>query len=279
MNDPSSHTSHVGRTQVHTDRVDGARVNALMAALGQEARFAEGDAAPPLSHWLHFWDVRPPAGLGADGHPARGDFLPPIVLPRRMWAGGRLRFERPLLVGSTITRRSTIRSVTEKSGRSGTMVFVTVEHILSDARGELIVEEQDIVYRDAPIPGAAVGPARQDSTDRADWREEVRVDPVLLFRYSALTMNGHRIHYDRDYAVGQEGYAGLVVHGPLQATLLATLARQHGGTLVSFAFRGTSPAIDLQPINVCGKRDRDEMTLWIEQGGVQTMTATGQLTP
>ncbi|HSI16830.1 MAG TPA: MaoC family dehydratase N-terminal domain-containing protein [Sphingomonas sp.] len=251
-------------------------MNALMAALGRGVSFAEGDAAPPLSHWVHFWDVRPPAGLGADGHPARGDFLPPIALPRRMWAGGRLRFERPLLVGATVTRRSTIRSVTEKSGHSGAMIFVTVEHILSDARGELIVEEQDIVYRDAPIPGAVAVPTRRHSAEPADWREEIDAGPVLLFRYSALTMNGHRIHYDRDYAVGQEGYAGLVVQGPLQATLLATLAGRQGGALASFAFRGVSPALDLEPIIACGRADGGETKLWIEQGGVQTMTATAR---
>jgi 3-methylfumaryl-CoA hydratase len=276
MTDASPYASFEGRTQVQADRIEGARVGALMAALGQELTFADGDEAPLLSHWLHFWDVRPPAGLGVDGHPARGDFLPPVPLPRRMWAGGRLRFERPLLIGSTVTRRSTIHSVAEKRGRSGAMIFVTVEHVLSDATGTLIVEEQDIVYRDAPAPGVAMVPPPQDSARPADWREEVQADPVLLFRYSALTMNGHRIHYDRGYAVGQEGYAGLVVQGPLQATLLAQLARRHGGALVSFAFRGVSPAIDLQPIAACGKRDGSEMKLWIEQGGGQTMTATAQ---
>lgn len=276
MSDPSSAASHVGRTQIQADRIEGARVNALMAALGQDLRLAEGDGAPPLSHWLHFWDVRPPAGLGADGHPARGDFLPPIALPRRMWAGGRLRFERPALIGSTVTRCSTIRSLTEKRGRSGTMVLVTVEHILSDTRGVLIVEEQDIVYRDAPGLGETVVPARKNSAEPADWREEILADPVLLFRYSALTMNGHRIHYDRDYAVGQEGYAGLVVQGPLQATLLATLALREGGALASFEFRAVSPALDLHPIIACGRADGGEMKLGIEQGDVQTMTATAR---
>lgn len=278
MTDMSPYASFEGRTQVQTDHIEGARVGALMAALGRTLTFADGDEAPLLSHWLYFWDVRPPAGLAVDGHPVRGDFLPPVLLPRRMWAGGRLRFERPLLIGSTITRRSTIRSVTEKCGRSGAMIFVTVEHVLSDATGALIVEEQDIVYRDspAPAPGAVVVPPSQNSDELADWREDVHADPVLLFRYSALTMNGHRIHYDRDYAVRQEGYAGLVVQGPLQATLLAHLARQHGGPLVSFTFRGLSPAIDLQPIVACGKRDVGEMKLWIEQGGGQTMTATAQ---
>jgi len=279
MTDMSSYASFVGRTQVQADRIEGARVAALMATIGRELAFADGDEAPLLSHWLHFWDVRPPAGLGVDGHPARGDFLPPILLPRRMWAGGRLRFARPLLIGSTVTRHSTIRSVTEKRGRTGAMTFVTVEHVLSDAKGVLIAEEQDIVYRDAPVPGVAAVPPSQNGAELADWREEVHVDPVLLFRYSALTMNGHRIHYDRDYAVGQEGYAGLVVQGPLQATLLAHLARQHGGPLVSFAFRGVAPAIDLQPIVACGKRDGGDVKLWIEQGSGQTMTARAQFEP
>jgi 3-methylfumaryl-CoA hydratase len=276
MTDMSPYGSFEGRAQVQTDRIEGARAGALMAALGQELTFADGDEAPLLSHWLHFWDVRPPTGLGVDGHPAGGDFLPPVPLPRRMWAGGRLRFERPLQIGSTVTRRSTIRSVTEKHGRTGAMIFVTVEHVLTDAKGTLIAEEQDIVYRDAPAPGATAVPPRQNSAELADWREEVHADPVLLFRYSALTMNGHRIHYDRDYAVGREGYAGLVVQGPLQATLLAHLAEEHGGPLVWFSFRGVSPAVDLQPIVACGRRDGDEMKLWIEQGGGQTMTARAQ---
>lgn len=279
MTEASAYAAYEGRSQAQTDHIDAARVNALMAALGDERRFANGDEAPALAHWLYFWDVRSPSALGVDGHAARGDFLPPVALPRRMWAGGRLRFLRPLVVGSAVTRRSTIASVTEKHGRSGALVFVTVEHVLSDAGRDLIVEQQDIVYRDAPAPGATAAPPQSEISNAADWREEIQADPILLFRYSALTMNGHRIHYDRAYAVEQEGYSGLVVQGPLQATCLAALAGRMGGRLASFEFRGLSPAVDGRSIVASGTRGDREATLWMEQGEVQTMTAIATFSP
>jgi 3-methylfumaryl-CoA hydratase len=193
-----------------------------------------------------------------------------------MWAGGRLRFAKPLLLGTEVSRRSTILSVETKSGRSGQLTFVTVEHVLGDAQGEALVEQQDIVYREAgpqaPLPSPD-GPA-----PACAWRRDIEPDPVLLFRYSALTMNGHRIHYDRRYATAEEGYPALVVHGPLQATLLAGLAAERlGRPLAAFEFRGQGPAYDGATLNVCGEPVPEGARLWTEQGGRQSMVATATL--
>jgi 3-methylfumaryl-CoA hydratase len=272
MNDDFS--AWVGRSEDVTDRLEPARSNALLAALGETTSAAAGEPLPLLHHWLYFWNVQPPAGLGSDGHPAKGGFLPPVPLPRRMWAGGRLRFEQPLVLGERASKRSTIRKVEAKSGKSGDLVFVTVEHEISGERGVAIVEEQDLVYRGAAAPGSIPAPSG-DSVPDALWHRAVLPDPVLLFRYSALTMNGHRIHYDRPYAEGEEAYPGLVVHGPLQATLLADLAaRQLGKPLATFDFRGMSPAFEGTMLHVCGEATDTGATLWTEQGGGKSMSAT-----
>ncbi len=265
----------VGRRELAADVIEPARTNALGAALGQAAPLATGDPLPLLHHWLYFWDVRPPEGLGSDGHPARGGFLPPVPLPRRMWAGGRLKFLRPLRVGEGVTRASTILKVEAKSGRSGNLVFVTVEHRLSGDQGLAVIEEQDLVYREAAVPGSVAAPAGEAQPSGAAWRRDVFPDAVLLFRYSALTMNGHRIHYDRPYAMDEEAYPGLVVHGPLQATLLAGLAVQHlKAPITSFDFRGMSPASDRTLLHVCGEPTEAGASLWTEQAGAKAMTAT-----
>jgi 3-methylfumaryl-CoA hydratase len=268
----------VGRSEHAADILDPARTNALRASLGETTALTAGDVLPALHHWLYFWTVMPPAELGPDGHPAKGGFLPPISLPRRMWAGGRLRFLQPLIVGERLSRTSVIRKVETKTGRTGTLVFVTVEHSLSGESGLAIVEEQDLVYRDAPPPGAT--PALPDDAppSAAPWGAALRPDPVLLFRYSALTMNGHRIHYDRPYAMKEEAYPALVVQGPLQATLLADLAVRHFGTaLATFDFRGMAPAFAGPMLHILGQPDGSSATMWTEQGGVRTMTA--QATP
>jgi 3-methylfumaryl-CoA hydratase len=263
----------VGRSQSVTDVLDPARSNALSVALGGEGDRATGDALPLLHHWLYFWDVKPPAALGPDGHPAKGGFLPPIPLPRRMWAGGRLNFLKPLLLGSKVTRTSTITAVSEKTGRSGTLVFVTVHHELDAGDGIAVSEEQDLVYREpaaAAVPAPVAAPAPS-----APWVEVQNPDPVLLFRYSALTMNGHRIHYDRPYAVNEEAYPGLVVHGPLQATLLARLAASNlPGPITGFDFRGQQPAFDGLPLYVCGTATVGGAELWTQQGEAKNMVAT-----
>ena len=264
-----------GRQEEVRDVLEPARTNALRAALGETSPLTAGDMLPFLYHWLYFWDVRPQEGLGPDGHPARGGFLPPVPLPRRMWAGGRLRFLKPLLVGEHVTRVSTILKVEARSGRSGNLVFVTVEHQLAGAGGVAVVEEQDIVYRGPAAPGATTAPSGDISPPNVPWRRDILADPVLLFRYSALTMNGHRIHYDRPYAVNEEAYPALVVHGPLQATLLAELAAKHGkGPLAAFEFRGQTPAFDGTMLHVCGEPTEAGASLWTEQGGRKNMTAT-----
>lgn len=260
------------------DLLEPTRSNALSAALGNERELHMGDPLPLLHHWLYFWDVKPPAGLGADGHPARGGFLPPVPLPRRMWAGGRLTFHKPLLLGGQVTKTSTIVDVAEKTGRSGTLVFVTVRHELDAGDGVAVDEEQDLVYRDPataslPMPRAGLKPD-------AAWIEHVDPDPILLFRYSALTMNGHRIHYDRSYAIEKEAYPALVVHGPLQATLLMGLAVRHlDGPIASFSFRGQQPAFDGVPVHVCGMPTDNGAELWTQQGEGKNMIATVQISP
>ena len=265
----------VGRSEELTDVLEPARSNALRAALGDSEAGSVGDRLPLLHHWLYFWNVQPPAGLGLDGHPAKGGFLPPVPLPRRMWAGGRLRFHQPLTLGERVTKLSTISKVEAKSGKSGNLVFVTVEHRLSGEQGLAIVEEQDLVYREPAAPGSVAAPAADATAPDAAWHSEMRPDTVLLFRYSALTMNGHRIHYDLPYARDEEAYPALVVHGPLQATLLADLARRHlGKPLATFDFRGMSPAFAGAGLHVCGEPDGDGARLWTQQGATRNMTAT-----
>jgi 3-methylfumaryl-CoA hydratase len=272
MSEDFSHWA--GRSETATDVLEPARSNALRAALGETTKLAPGAALPLLHHWLYFWDVKPPEALGTDGHPARGGFLPPVPLPRRMWAGGRLSFLQPLLIGERVTKTSTILKVEAKSGRSGNLVFVTVKHELASGQGLAVVEEQDIVYRDAAAPGTISAPAASPAPT-APWQRSLMPDSVLLFRYSALTMNGHRIHYDRPYAMGEEAYPGLVVHGPLQATLLADLAaRNLSAPITSFSFRGQSPAFDSVALHICGQTTPTGAELWTEQGGVKNMTAT-----
>ena len=181
-------------------------------------------AIAPLRHWLYFLPLYRRSEVGPDGHALRGGFLPPVPLPRRMWAGGRLEFRRPVRVGDAIERTSTIVKVDAKEGRTGALVFVLVRHEIGAAGEVAIVEEHDIVYREAPRAGEPP-PAKKAAPANPDWRRDVVPDDVLLFRYSALTFNGHRIHYDRRYVTEVEGYPGLIVHGPLIATLLADLAR------------------------------------------------------
>ncbi|MDE8652528.1 FAS1-like dehydratase domain-containing protein [Novosphingobium album (ex Liu et al. 2023)] len=264
----------VGKQEQAADRLEPARSNALRAALGHPAPLDAGAVLPPLHHWLYFWNVQPPAALGADGHPAKGGFLPPVPLPRRMWAGGRLEFVRPLHLGEAVSRTSTILSVEAKSGRSGDLIFVTVRHEIAGESGPAVIEEQDLVYRGAAAPGSIKAPSPHTPAITAAAHEVIAPDSVLLFRYSALTMNGHRIHYDRPYAMDEEAYPGLVVHGPLQATLLADLAARQGRTLKTFRFRGMSPAFDGTPLHVCGDYRDDGADVWTQQGETRCMEAS-----
>ena len=265
----------VGREETREDTVTAAPLVALSALLDRDDPAPRaGDAAPPLAHWLYFLPRYRQSAAGPDGHAARGEFLPPVPLPRRMWAGSRLEFVRPLAVGSDVRRLSRIASVTPKEGRSGTLVFVTVRHEVSDAGGLVLSDEHDIVYRGEG--GAAPQPVPAPTGET--WRREIRPDPLLLFRYSAVTFNGHRIHYDHPYTTKVEGYPGLVVHGPLIATLLLDLLRRErpDAVLRSYTFRAMRPLFDTAPFLTCGTpRDPEgEATLWTRDAeGAVTMEA------
>lgn len=270
---PESFDAWIGRREDSVDRITPAPIRLLRATLDDAEPSALPDVLPPLWHWLYFLPGERQSNIGIDGHPRRGGFLPPVALPRRMWAGGRLTFHKPLLVGAEVTRTSTICGVKEKTGRSGRLVFVTVRHDLDAGEGIAISEEQDLVYREPaagtlPEPVAAPAPA-------VAWLEDVNPDPVLLFRYSALTMNGHRIHYDRPYALGEESYPGLVVHGPLQATLLIQLAaRNLDVPITGFEFRGQQPAFEGVRLHVCGEPTESGAEVWTQQGADKNMVAT-----
>jgi 3-methylfumaryl-CoA hydratase len=246
----------VGRQETRRDTIAPFPIRALAATLDQnELSSDEGAAVPPGWHWLYFLEAKSASELGTDGHPKKGGFLPPVPLPRRMWAGGRLTFMRPLKVGEAVTRQSEILSVEPKSGRSGHLVFVTVRQTVQAAGETAVVEEQDIVYREAAKAGDPLPPAKEAPRE-AEWTRTLVPDTVLLFRFSALTFNGHRIHYDRDYATAEEHYPGLVVHGPLQAILLLELARRHGPRPVRrFEYRAQHPLFAGRALSVNGRYD------------------------
>ena len=273
----SGHADFVGRTELRTDTVWPLLLRGLAATLDVPEP-AHG-VLPPLWHWMLFQDWAPAHGLGPDGHPKRGGFLPPVHdLPRRMWAGGRVWFHAPLHAGEIASRTSTILSVQEKTGGSGRLVFVTVRHEIEGPSGLAIVEEHDIVYRGAE--GEAVKAAQAAPPLPAGaFSRAIVPDPVLLFRYSALTGNGHRIHYDLDYVTREEGYPGLIVHGPLQATLLADLARRERGRgLKSFTFRGRRPAFHNNRLMLCGWEDGGALKLETrDHEGAVCMTAEAVL--
>ncbi len=282
-------TDWIGRTETALDVVSPVPFAALSATLNRSTdRPAPGQVLPPLWHWLYFLPLAPQAGIGVDGHPSRGGFLPPVPQPRRMWAGSQLRFNEPLQVGDSIRRVSTIENVTEKTGRSGTLVFVKVRHELFRGEAEpqagatpAFVEHHDIVYRDDPQPGQAA-PAPVAAPPQSQWARRIDPDPVLLFRYSALTFNGHRIHYDRQYVTEVEHYPGLVVHGPLIATLLLDALRHemNDPALASFEFRAVRPLFDTHHFFVCGQPADDGRTvaLWAhDHEGNLTMQATAVL--
>ena len=266
--------SWIGRTQTVEDFVAPWPMRALSATLDEGDPDPElNTQVPPLWHWLYFLEAVRASKIGPDGHPERGDFLPPVPLPRRMWAGSRFSFDgEPLRVGDTVSRRSTIKSVEAKSGSTGEMVFVTVQHLISGPRGVAVIEDHDIVYREAAKPGEQARPAKPAPTN-ATWSKRVLPDEVLLFRFSALTFNGHRIHYDQPYVTGTEGYPGLIVHGPLLGMLQIELARRAnpGRIASSFEFRALSPAFAGNPLTVGARTEADgAVTTWIAnaQGGL-----------
>ena len=269
----------IGRSETAHDVVSPRLVRELAATLDVDRpEPAHGEAAPVAVHWCLAPLAASASLIGPDGHPRRGGFLPPVPLPRRMWAGGTLLIEDRLRVGDVMERRSRIEDVTLKEGRSGTLCFVAVSHEVSTGRGLAIRERQDIVYRDGDQAASAVpavGAAPSGAPREAGWHQDLRADPVTLFRYSALTFNGHRIHYDRDYAMRTEGYPGLVVHGPLQATQLLELATSIRGTMPrEFRFRGLRPLFDFMPYRACARDTAAGLELWIENGdAVRSMDA------
>lgn len=272
----------IGKTETATDFVTPAPIAALSATLDIEAPHPRaGDAVPPLWHWLYFLETHRQSELGPDGHAKLGGFLPRVPLPRRMWAGGRFEFMRPLRVGDTFTRTSRIVDVQEKKGRTGALVFVLVRHEIGNSEGIALVEEQDLVYRDRAKQGDAVSPP-QPAPAGAVWERTVQPDDVLLFRYSALTFNGHRIHYDRRFATETEGYPGLVVHGPLIATLLLDLLHRHmpGANVSRFEFRAVGPLFDISPFKLFGKPENDAKTISLratDSGGGLAITAIARI--
>lgn len=268
----------VGREESTFDHIDAKAVSAMAASLDLPQAPANGEPLPAGWQWLFFNPAARRSGLGSDGHPARGGFLPPIALPRRMWAGSRIRYLADLEVGAEAERRSRIARIESKSGKRGALWFVTVEHTTRSAGRDCIVEEQDIVYREATPPGtAAAVPPRHEA--EAQWGQDFMPDTTLLFRYSALTFNGHRIHYDQAYARDEEGYPDLVVHGPLTATLLQHVAVAQGGRLAAFEFRGVSPLFVSRGFRLEGRREADgRLSLWARgPDGELAMSATATL--
>src|SRR6202050_1539468 len=233
---------------------------------------------PPLAHWLYFVPRERQSLLDGDGHPKRGDFWPPVELPRRMWVGSRVELKARIEIGAALRRRSTLMNVAAKTGRTGPMVFVTVKHEVTSGNTPAVIEEQDIVFRSAAVPGdiGAAAPGRQ-MTRAPHATRWVIPDPVLLFRFSALTFNAHRIHYDRDYARQVEGYAGLVVHGPLIATLLMDhfLRRFPAAAVREFTFRAERPLFDSSPMELCLAQNESGAELWANDStGAVAMSAT-----
>lgn len=260
--------SWTGKTETLNDALTPAPMRGLAALLDHDdTPPTPGTLLPALWHWLYFLPQHRQSELGPDGHARRGGFLPPVPLPRRMWAGSRLAWQpnNPLRCGDVAQRRSTIQSVTHKTGRSGALVFVVVRHAVLNAQGLSLTEEHDIVYRGAARPGdTAAAPQVADTS--AVWQHEVVPDAVLLFRYSALTFNGHRIHYDRAYVTDVEGYPGLVVHGPLIATQLLDLVHRHlpHALMTRFDFKLLRPTFDLQPyrLNAQPAADGRSVQVW-----------------
>jgi 3-methylfumaryl-CoA hydratase len=271
----------IGRTESVDDTITATPCAALAATLDHAPeRPPAGFPLPALWHWLYFLPLHRQSDIGPDGHARRGGFMPPVPLPRRMWAGSQFTFHSPVRVGDAVRRVSTIAGVTEKSGRTGALVFVKVRHELfcNGSAAPALTEFHDIVYRDAARPGDAA-PAPQAAPAGALWQRTITPDDVLLFRYSALTFNGHRIHYDRRYVTEVEGYPGLVVHGPLIATLLMDLLRrqQPDAVVRSFEFRAVRPTFDLHSFSVNGTPSTDgkSIHLWAQDHeGWLTMDAT-----
>jgi len=266
MNAPNSHSQTV--------TIDPVRVEAMHAALARSGPPpCAGDPLPHFWHWSHFWEIAAKDALGRDGHPKRGGLIPDLGLPRRMWAGGALTFKAPLKIGAPATRATKVVDVVQKTGRTGPLAFVTLEHGISQDGRLCITERQDLVYREDPDPSAAA-PTPKAAPKDEQTRVPHTTTPTDLFRYSALTFNGHRIHYDADYARDVEGYPGLITHGPLLAQRLIELAEGELGGLAAFSFRAVSPIFQFETFETCARIDTDKLSLWVRgPDGRLAMTA------
>ena len=275
--------SWVGKELHVVDDLSPTKARALSSALArnvdQSAAPEAGGHLPPSWQWLYFSDTPTALSTGSDGHPKTGGFLPPVPLPRRMWAAGKFALGAPLVLGTQAEKYSVVRGVDIKNGSTGQLVFVTIEHSITQDGLSCIEEEQTIVYREMPT-GPSPLPAGNPASEECDWSIAVRPDPVLLFRFSALTYNAHRIHYDRHYAVEEEHYPALVVHSPLQAILLANSVQEKLGCSMSdFKFRAQRPLFDIDTFDVCGKREGDTVNLWTRShDGFIATTAVARLT-
>ncbi len=274
----ASFKNWIGKQQVHEGMIDHHHASLLAATLDLPVP-KNGSELPQCWHWAWFNEARPPSELGRDGHPAKGGFIPALPSPRRMWAGGNLTFHKPVLVGRHHRKISSIEQIEQKDGASGALFIVTIRHRLFDEDDDLCVDEvQNLVYRDDPDPNA---PPQQFplAPGNAETTREFKPDSTLLFRYSALTFNGHRIHYDLDYARKVEGYSNLVLHAPLSATLLCQLGNEQLSDvpLRSFHYRATAPVFCGETVRLCARGNGNRVQLWIEKtGGIQAMISTAE---
>jgi 3-methylfumaryl-CoA hydratase len=269
----------IGRQEVVEDALPAFPAAALTATLDKAGPPGIGAALPPLWHWIHFLNLHRWSELAEDGHGKRGGFVPPVPLPRRMFAGARIAFHRPLRIGEPARRVSTIRDLVLKTGRTGRLAFLRIDNEFIGPQGTALVEEQDIVYREAPRDGMAEAPSPVP-VRRADWSRRVVADIALLFRYSALIFNAHRIHYDEPYATGRDSYRGLVVHGQLVATMLAELVRENlpMAQMTRFHFRALHPLFVGEPFTLNGVREGSGVALWAQDGmGAVAMEAGAEL--
>lgn len=273
----SEFTDWIGRVTSSEERIDRWPSMGLAATLDFQTPPKDGDEILPLGHWMHFPPAAPHSRMGLDGHPQRGDFLPPLRQPRRMWAGSAIEFLAPITIGSTVRKSSRIADIAEKTGNTGPLVFVKVENEYEVGGQTVLTETQSLVYRDDPAPGETPPPAKPAPTNAA-WSAQHNPDSVLLFRYSAVTFNAHRIHYDESYAKGVEGYPGIIVHGQLTATLMlqAFLKHNPGSRPRAFSFRAVKPLFSGAPLFVEGAATEVAGTykLWARnEAGDLSMTA------
>jgi 3-methylfumaryl-CoA hydratase len=264
-NNEDSFSAWIGKSETNNDTIDARPVRLMRTIMDSDFNAPNNDELPPLWHWLYFPTTATLDELGPDGHPKLGGFLPPVELPRRMWAGGRLQFFRPLRIGDQVEKKSSIKDIATKNGRTGKLCFVTVVHEFMVSGDLCIREEHDIVYRENAKTGIT-SPSPPAAPDNCDWSRSIKPGPVMLFRYSALTFNGHRIHYDVDYCRDVEGFEGRVFHGPLTATLLVDLAVRNNPDkpLRSFDFRAISPLFDTKSFLIAGQNHDKMSEIWAQ---------------